>query len=85
MSSAAQDGAVLLHVAADPTVSLSLQFAVGSQNDPPGKEGLAFLAGQMLADAATEARSLDEILAALYPLAAGYDVRVDLERSTLTG
>jgi zinc protease len=78
-------GPVLLHVAADPTVSFSLQFAVGSQNDPPGKEGLAFLTAQMLADAATESRSLDEILAALYPLAAGYDIRVDLERSTLTG
>ena len=39
----------------------------------------------MLVDAATETRSLDEILAALYPLAAGYDMRVDLERSTLTG
>jgi zinc protease len=76
---------VLLNVAADPTISVSLQFAVGSQNDPPGKEGLAFLTGEMLADAATEARSLDEILAALYPLAAGYDIRVDLERSTLTG
>jgi zinc protease len=76
---------VLLNVAADPTISFSLQFAVGSQNDPPGKEGLAFLTGEMLADAATEARSLDEILAALYPLAAGYDIRVDLERSTLTG
>ena len=76
---------VLLPVAADPTISLSLQFAVGSQDDPPGKEGLAFLTGEMLADAGTEARSLDEILAALYPLAASYDVRVDLERSTLTG
>jgi zinc protease len=76
---------VRLNVAADPTVSFSLQFAVGSQNDPPGKEGLAFLTGEMLADAATETRSLDEILAALYPLAAGYDIRVDLERSTLTG
>lgn len=76
---------VLLNVAADPTISLALQFAVGSQNDPPGKEGLAFLTGEMLADAATEARSLDEILAALYPLAAGYSIRVDVERSTLTG
>jgi zinc protease len=76
---------VLLNVAADPTISFSLQFSVGSQDDPPGKEGLAFLTGEMLADAATEARSLDEILAALYPLAAGYDIRVDLERSTLTG
>ncbi len=76
---------VLLNVPADPTISFSLQFAVGSQNDPPGKEGLAFLTAEMLVDAATETRSLDEILAALYPLAAGYDMRVDLERSTLTG
>ena len=76
---------VLLNVPADPTISLSLQFAVGSQNDPPGKEGLAFVTGEMLADAATEARTLDEILGALYPLAAGYGIRVDVERSTLTG
>jgi zinc protease len=72
-------------VAADPTISISVQFAVGSQNDPPGKEGLAFITGQMLVDAGTEARSLDEILEALYPLAAGYSMRVDRERSTLTG
>jgi zinc protease len=76
---------VLLPVAADPTISFSVQFAVGSQNDPPGKEGLAFLTGQMLTDAATEARSLDQIYAALYPLAASYTIRVDRERSTLTG
>lgn len=76
---------VLMPVAADPTISLSVQFAVGSQNDPPGKEGLAFITGEMLADAATESRSLDEILAALYPLAASYSMRVDVERSTLTG
>ena len=35
-------------------VSLTVQFAVGSQNDPPGKEGLAFLTGQMIADAGLE-------------------------------
>ena len=75
----------LLNVPADPTISLSVQFAVGSQNDPPGKEGLAFLTGEMLSDAATESRSLDEILAALYPLAASYAMRVDIERTTLTG
>jgi zinc protease len=77
--------AVLLSVPADPTISLSLQFAVGSQNDPPGKEGLAYLTGEMLVDSATETRSLDEILAALYPLAASYGMWVDLERTTLTG
>jgi zinc protease len=76
---------VLMPVAADPTISFSVSFAVGSQNDPPGKEGLAYLTGEMLADAATEKRSLDEILAALYPLAASYEARVDRERTTLTG
>jgi zinc protease len=76
---------VLLPVTADPTISIAVQFAVGSQNDPPGKEGLAFITGEMIADGATEARSLEEILAALYPLAASYSMRVDVERSTLTG
>lgn len=76
---------VQLPVAADPTVSFSLSFRVGSQNDPPGKEGLAFLTGEMIADAATERNSLEAILEKLYPLAAGYDVRVDRELTTLTG
>jgi zinc protease len=82
---AEEPAVVSMPVAADPTISISVQFAVGSQNDPPGKEGLAFITGQMLVDAGTEARSLDEILEALYPLAAGYSMRVDRERSTLTG
>jgi zinc protease len=76
---------VLMSVPADPTVSFSLSFAVGSQDDPPGKEGLAFLTGEMLADAATQKRSLDQILEALYPLASSYSVRVDRERTTLSG
>jgi zinc protease len=83
---AAEDkNVVLMPVAADPTISFSVSFAVGSQDDPPGKEGLAFLTGRMLADAATEKRSLDQILDALYPLASAYDARVDRERTTLTG
>jgi zinc protease len=39
----------------------------------------------MLTDAATQKRSLDQILEALYPLASSYSMRVDRERSTLTG
>lgn len=76
---------VLMPVVADPTISFSVSFAVGSQNDPPGKEGLAYLTGEMLADAATQKRSLDAILEALYPLAASYGIRVDRERTTFTG
>ena len=76
---------VSMNVPADPTIAASVSFAVGSQNDPPGKEGLAYLTGQMLADAATQANSLEVILEKLYPLAASYRIRVDRERTTLTG
>jgi zinc protease len=76
---------VLMRIPADPTVSFSVQFRVGSQDDPAGKEGLAYLTGQMLAAAATEANSYDAILEKLYPLASDYSVRVDREATTLTG
>ena len=76
---------VLMPVKADPTVSFSVSFAVGSQDDPPGKEGLAALTGAMLSEGGTESRSYDEILAALYPLAANYNVSVDKEMTVVTG
>ncbi len=82
---AGSDHDVLLPVAGEPTVSFSISFAVGSQDDPPGKEGLAYLTGLMLAEGSTERLAYDEILAALYPLASDYRVRVDKERTTLTG
>lgn len=78
-------GPVLLAVPADPTVSLAVSFAVGSQDDPKGKEGLAYLTASLLAEGGTRSRSYPEILAALYPLAATYDVRVDKEMTTLSG
>ena len=74
-----------LPVPADPTVSFSVGFRVGSQNDPPGKEGLAYLTGQMIAEASTRTHSYDEILERLYPIASSYAIRVDREMSTLTG
>jgi zinc protease len=76
---------VLLPVAGDPTVSFSFTFAVGSQNDPPGREGLAALTAAMLVEGATERHSYDEILARLYPLATGYDVTADKELTTIDG
>lgn len=76
---------VLLAVAADPTVALKIQFAVGSQNDPAGKEGLAFLTATMMAEGATASHTYPEILKLLYPMAATYSVRVDKERITFSG
>jgi zinc protease len=76
---------VLLPIVGDPTVSFSVSFGVGSQDDPPGKEGLAYVTGRMLSDAATESNAYEAILEKLYPLAAWYDTRVDKELTTLTG
>ena len=76
---------VLLPVSADPTVAIAIAFDVGSQDDPAGREGLANLTATMMAEGATAAHGYAEILELLYPMAAGYQVRVDRERTTFTG
>ena len=76
---------VLMPVPSEPTIAFSVSFGVGSQDDPLGKEGLAYLTGQMIADASTETNAYADILDALYPIASGYSARVDKEITTLTG
>lgn len=76
---------VLLPVAADPTESFHIAFTVGSQDDPAGKEGLACLTGALMAEGATARHAYPEILSLLYPMAAGYTVRVDKEVTTFSG
>ena len=56
----------------DPTISFRLWFKVGSQDDPPGKEGLAAITAAMIAEGATQSNSYEQILDKLFPLAAGY-------------
>jgi len=76
---------VLLPVKDDPTVSFRVWFKVGSQCDPAGKEGLASLTAAMMMEGATEQHSYEEILSALYPMAASYGVSVDKEMAVFTG
>jgi len=76
---------VRLPVPQDPTISFRLWFAVGSQNDPPGREGLAALTAAMLADASTQRHGYEEILDKLFPLAAGYDASVSEEMTVIAG
>jgi zinc protease len=76
---------VLLPVQGDPTVAIKIAFATGAQNDPAGKEGLANLTAEMISDGATKKHSYAEILELLYPMAAGYGVRVDKELTTISG
>ena len=81
-----KEGSVmLLAVPDDPTVSVTIWFKTGSRNDPPGREGLAYLTGRMIAEGSTSENSFEEILQKLYPLASEYSVRVDKEMTTVTG
>jgi zinc protease len=77
--------AVLLQVPDDPSVTYGVWFKVGSQNDPPGKEGLACLTGQLLSQGSTKKNKYEDILKKLYPLASSYDIRVDKEMTTIGG
>ncbi len=76
---------VRLPVADDPTVSFRVWFKVGSQDDPPGKAGLAALLGSMLADASTQRLRYEEILDRLFPLAGSYSASVDTEMTVVAG
>ena len=76
---------VLLPVPSDPTVSFKIAFRTGTEDDPPGKEGLAALTAQLMSEGATKKHTYPEILELLYPMAAGYGVRVDKELTTFSG
>ncbi len=76
---------VLLPVPDDPSVAIRIAFSVGSEDDPPGKEGLAALTGALMAEGATTRMSYDQILAALYPMSTSYGVRTDVEQTTFSG
>lgn len=76
---------VLYPVDGDPTISFNIRILTGAQNDPAGKEGLAYLVGRLISEGATKTNSYEQIVDKLYPLAAGYDANVDKEVTTITG
>jgi zinc protease len=54
---------------ASPLVALRLVFRAGSQDDPPGKEGLAALTAAMVAEGGTKDLTYEQVLARFYPMA----------------
>ncbi|MEZ4361373.1 MAG: pitrilysin family protein [Kofleriaceae bacterium] len=76
---------VILPATQEPSVTLAAWFRVGSQDDPAGKEGLAWLTAQMVSRAATTAHRYDEILTLLYPMAASYEASLDREMTVISG
>jgi zinc protease len=69
-AAAVPKGATLLYSASDPLVAFRVALSVGSQNDPPGKEGLASLTASMVGEGGSKSLTYHQILAAFYPMAA---------------
>lgn len=76
---------VLLKIDGDPLIAYNIWFKVGSVNDPKGKEGLAYITAQMLADASTKKNTYASIIEELYPMATAYGAKVDKEMTTFRG
>jgi zinc protease len=79
------DNKVLMKIDGDPLIAYNIWFKVGSVNDPKGKEGLAYITAEMLADASTKKNSYSSIIEELYPMATGYSAKVDKEMTTFRG
>jgi zinc protease len=68
-----------------PLINVAFIVHAGAGFDPEGKKGLATLTAAMLTDAGSEARTIEEINAAMYPIAAGFKAQVDKEMTRLSG
>jgi zinc protease len=68
-----------------PFVSMRFFFETGSSDDPPGKEGLAAATGAVLAEGGTRSLTYEQLLAKLYPMAAGVGVQVERDATVVHG
>jgi zinc protease len=71
--------------ASSPLVALRAIVQAGSQNDPPGKEGLAALTAAMVAEGGTKDLSYEQILEKFYPLAASLPAECRKEVTVFSG
>jgi zinc protease len=68
-----------------PLVALRFIVNAGSQYDPPGKEGLAYVTARLLSDGGTKDLTYDEVLKRLYPMAGGFSSRCLREYAVFSG
>ncbi len=68
-----------------PLVAFRFVFRVGSQDDPPGKEGLAALTASMLTEGGAAGLTYEQILERFYPMAAGLSGACRKEVSVFAG
>ncbi|HKY32359.1 MAG TPA: insulinase family protein [Candidatus Polarisedimenticolia bacterium] len=77
--------AKVLRPADVPLVSFRILFQTGAAHDPEGKEGLAALTAALLSQGGTRSLSYQEVVQALYPMAAGIASQVDKEMTVFSG
>ena len=75
----------LLPIEGNPLVSLRIVLNVGSAHDPAGKEGLAQLALNLLANGGSRDLTFQQISERFYPMAARLGLRVEKEMSAFSG
>ncbi len=68
-----------------PVVTLRLVFTAGAALDPPDKPGLARLTAEMLSGSGTKDLTHDQIVNALFPMAATVGSQVDQEMTVFSG
>jgi zinc protease len=75
----------LLQPSRSPLIAFRILFLTGSADDPAGKHGLAALTAAMLAKGGSRSLAYEQIIEAMYPLAASFDAQVDKEMTVFTG
>lgn len=68
-----------------PLIQFRIVFRAGSASDPKGKEGAAAFTASLLANGGTKSMTYQQMLDAIYPMAAGFDDQVDKEMIVFTG
>jgi zinc protease len=68
-----------------PLVDVSILIHAGAGHDPDGKKRLASLTAAMVTDGGSVTHSIQEINAAMYPIASGFNAQVDKEMTRLSG
>lgn len=84
-SAAADPKPAMLIPSSSPLVSFRILFGTGAMYDPKGKEGLANITAQMLSNAGTGKRSYEDIVAAMFPMSAGFSAQVDKQMTVFAG
>ncbi len=84
-ASAAQQIETVALPSDSPLVSFRILFKTGAASDPAGKEGVAALTAAMLAQGGSRERSYEQILSALFPMAAAVRSQVDKEMTVFSG